>query len=217
MFFRSHPAIFVLRYGQRRKIMGRRGIPNIENKILNAVLKADAKEGLYGISTRDIAKKLAISEPVIFARFGSKKGLLEAAFAYAWGQIYEDFGVPRSLLASDEEEGLTIYQERTTNLLKKKLPVLYVFDYLVSPFNNLPFTEATMMNSYSLIQDYFHSLKPTLQKEDTLIIAKQLVFLSLTYLEDILRGRLVREERSDRIYYTLRRNGYLALVQSKML
>jgi AcrR family transcriptional regulator len=197
--------------------MGRRGIPNIENRILNAVLKADAKDGINGISTRDIAKKLAISEPVIFARFGSKKGLLEAAFSYAWSQIYEDFGVPRSLLAGDEEEGLVIYQERTTALLKKKLPVLYVFDYLVSPLNNMPFTEETMMNSYSLIKAYFRSIKPELEDEDALVIAKQLVFLSLTYLEDILRGRLARNEKTDRIYYTLRRNGYLALVRSKIV
>jgi AcrR family transcriptional regulator len=197
--------------------MGRRGIPNIENKILTAVLKMDAKDGLSSVSTRDIAAKLGISEPVIFARFGSKKGLLQAAFAYAWGQIYEDFGVPRSLLATDEEEGLKIYQERTTSLLKKKLPVLYVFDYLVAPSSNLSFTETTMGNSYDLIKAYFRSLKPELDDANALVIAKQLIFLSLTYLEDILRGKLVRNEASDRIYYTLRRNGYLALVKAAIV
>lgn len=196
--------------------MGRHGIPNIEHKILNAVLKMEAKEGLSGVSTRDIAKKLAISEPVIFARFGSKKGLLEAAFAYAWEQIYEDFGIPRSLLAQNEEEGLKIYQERTSSLLKKKLPVLYVFDYLVAPSSDLAFTETTMANSYGLIKTYFRSLKPELDDANALVIARQLVFLSLTYLEDILRGKLARNEATDRIYYTLRRNGYLALVNSKI-
>ena len=196
--------------------MGRHGIPNIEHKILNAVLKMEAKEGLSGVSTRDIAKKLAISEPVIFARFGSKKGLLEAAFAYAWEQIYEDFGIPRSLLAQNEEEGLKIYQERTSSLLKKKLPVLYVFDCLVAPSSDLAFTETTMANSYGLIKTYFRSLKPELDDANALVIARQLVFLSLTYLEDILRGKLARNEATDRIYYTLRRNGYLALVNSKI-
>lgn len=196
--------------------MGRHGIPNIEHKILNAVLKMEAKEGLSGVSTRDIAKKLAISEPVIFARFGSKKGLLEAAFAYAWEQIYEDFGIPRSLLAQNEEEGLKIYQERTSSLLKKKLPVLYVFDYLVAPSSDLAFIETTMDNSYGLIKTYFRSLKPELDDANALVIARQLVFLSLTYLEDILRGKLARNEATDRIYYTLRRNGYLALVNSKI-
>jgi AcrR family transcriptional regulator len=196
--------------------MGRHGIPNIEHKILNAVLKMESKEGLSGVSTRDIAKKLAISEPVIFARFGSKKGLLEAAFAYAWEQIYEDFGIPRSLLAQNEEEGLKIYQERTSSLLKKKLPVLYVFDYLVAPSSDLAFIETTMANSYGLIKTYFRSLKPELDDANALVIARQLVFLSLTYLEDILRGKLARNEATDRIYYTLRRNGYLALVNSKI-
>jgi AcrR family transcriptional regulator len=197
--------------------MGRKGIPNIENKILNAVLKADAKGGLSSISTRDIAKKLGISEPVIFARFGSKQGLLEAGFTYAWEQIYEDFGIPRSLIEPDEALGFKIYQERTDALLTRKLPVLYVFDYLVSPLNDNHFTDQAMNNSYSLIKDYFARLKPELDDAACLVIAKQLVFLSLTYLEDILRGKIVRNEETDRIYYTLRRNGYLALVKAKIV
>ena len=193
--------------------MGRRVIVNLEAKILSAVLKINAKDGFSNISTKKIAKKLAISEPVIFAHFNTKQGLLDASFRYAWKLIAPSFGTPRSLLIRDSREGLRIYREKTDLLLHEfKLPLLYVYDYLNSSCSQSEFADQVMADTRCMIEEYFKSQAPSFTAYDLDLIAKQNIHLSLVYLVEILRNKLVRSERSEAIYYTLRRNGYLALV-----
>ena len=88
--------------------MGRRKILNLETKIFSAVIKMNAKEGISNISTKLLAKKLGISEPVFFSHFITKQGLLNASFDYAWQQIYTYFGVPTSLMLSSRSCCATI-------------------------------------------------------------------------------------------------------------
>lgn len=197
--------------------MGRRVIVNLEEKILSAVLRMNASEGIAKISTKNLAKKLEISEPVIFAHFATKQGLLDASFEYAWKLIYSSFGQPVSLLAKDPTEGFKIYQKKTDFLLKnQKMALLYVYDYLNSSFCNQQFADLTMEDTRKVIMGYFRSQAPQLTEYDLDLIAKQNIHLSLIYLVEILRKRLIRSERSDAIYFTLRHNGYLAILQSDL-
>ena len=69
-----------------------------------------------------------------------------------------------------------------------------------------------MADTLNTIKDYFHAQDPALSAYDLELIAKQNIHLSLVYLVDIFRGKFIRSERSDAIYYTLRHNGYLALI-----
>jgi AcrR family transcriptional regulator len=193
--------------------MGRRVIVNLEGKILNAVLKMNASVGIANISTKVLAQKSHISEPAIFAHFLTKQGLLDAAFEQAWKMIYQSFGKPVSLLASDTDEGFKIYQKKTDLLLKEsKEPLLYVYDYLNSSYCRQDFADLVMADTLNTIKDYFHAQDPALSAYDLELIAKQNIHLSLVYLVDIFRGKFIRSERSDAIYYTLRHNGYLALI-----
>jgi len=197
--------------------MGRRVIVNLEDKILSAVLRMNASEGIAKISTKNLAQKLAISEPVIFAHFVTKQGLLDASFEYAWKLIYSSFGQPLSLLTKDPAEGFKIYQEKTDFLLKnRKMPLLYVYDYLNSSFCHQEFADLAMKDTRDAIMSYFRSQAPHFTEYDLDLIAKQNIHLSLIYLVEILRKRLIRSERSDAIYFTLRHNGYIALLQSDL-
>jgi hypothetical protein len=193
--------------------MGRKAIPNAEKRIISALLRLNAKYGIGGISTKEIADLAKISEPVIFTHFKTKQGLLDAAYAYAWAQIEEDFGTPRSLLAEDEEEGFRIYQERTTSLLQKKLAVYYVENYNTSNYYNSSFSKKTMAHCSELIDRYFLSMNPSFSAYDLSILTPNLINVSLHYLADIERGNIIRSERSDYIYYKLRRYGYKSLYQ----
>lgn len=169
-----------------------------------------------GISTKEIADLAKISEPVIFTHFKTKRGLLDAAYAYAWSQIEEDFGTPRSLLAEDEEEGFRIYQERTTSLLRKKLAVYFVESYNTSSYYNAVFSHQVMSHCYGLTNQYFLSMNPSFTEYDLGILTSNLINVSLRYLSDIERGNIVRSERSDYIFYKLRRYGYKSLYQSDL-
>lgn len=197
--------------------MGRRKIENLEPKILAGVLRMNAKEGIANISTRKLAKKLGISEPVLFSHFMSKQGLLDAAFEYAWGKIYGDFGVSRSLLEKDFAQGFAIYRAHTDSLLSKsKDPILFAFDYLTSSFRAKEFSDLVMKDAKDALKGFFLGEDPQLTPYDLDLIVNQNIHLSLIYLVEILRGNILRSERSDAIYYTLRRNGYLALLKANL-
>ena len=68
----------VLRGMGRRKL-----VPNINEKIMIEVMKMTMKVGTGLVSTKEIAKKLEISEPVIFTHFKTKADLMNATFVKA--------------------------------------------------------------------------------------------------------------------------------------
>lgn len=65
--------------------MGRRKLVNdIDEKIMKEVMRQTLKVGTGLVSTKAVAKKLGISEPVIFSHFNTKSELMDQTFAYAW-------------------------------------------------------------------------------------------------------------------------------------
>jgi AcrR family transcriptional regulator len=56
--------------------MGRRAIKNLEEKILQEVIRLTNKKGLESLLTREVANNLKISEPTIFSHFKTKYNLL---------------------------------------------------------------------------------------------------------------------------------------------
>jgi|LAHS01.1.fsa_nt_gb AcrR family transcriptional regulator len=64
--------------------MARHPNPNIKHRILAEVIRLSGTEGFANFSTRDLAKNLGISEPVVFTNFKTKEDLINAAFMEAW-------------------------------------------------------------------------------------------------------------------------------------
>jgi AcrR family transcriptional regulator len=75
----------VLRGMGRRKL-----VPNINEKIMIEVMKMTMKVGTGLVSTKEIAKKLEISEPVIFTHFKTKADLMNATFLLACEPLKKD-------------------------------------------------------------------------------------------------------------------------------
>lgn len=71
------------------KVAMRRALPpDIDERIFDQVMLSATKHGLGSVSTKEIAASLGISEPVIFAHFKSKHGLIEATFKAAAERLW---------------------------------------------------------------------------------------------------------------------------------
>jgi AcrR family transcriptional regulator len=77
--------------------MGRKAIKNIEKKILGEVMKEAFKNGIAAVSTKEVAHKLHISEPVIFAHFETKQNLMVKTFEEAWNALPHTVAFPASV------------------------------------------------------------------------------------------------------------------------
>ncbi|MCH4210714.1 MAG: TetR/AcrR family transcriptional regulator [Bacilli bacterium] len=114
--------------------MGRRGFVNIENKIQEEVLRENFKYGISAISTKDVAKKLHISEPVIFAHFHTKKNLIDSCFRYSWNKLPKDVVFPMSEEDMEDPKVIEKYLEKFRSILAEPKALVYVNNYFHSPF-----------------------------------------------------------------------------------
>jgi len=76
--------------GAFRKMGRRKLVANIDDRIMVEVMKMTMKIGTGLVSTKEIAKKLGISEPVIFAHFKTKADLMDATFLKACAPLLND-------------------------------------------------------------------------------------------------------------------------------
>lgn len=149
-----------------RAIVGRRKlVANIDDKIMIEVMKMTMKVGTGLVSTKEMAKKLHISEPVIFAHFKTKTDLMDATFVKACTPLLKDQIVKVCL----EKGNTATYEDYKPALLwalSFKKETVFIHHYLASSYYNDkivhkalgPFFEQAAKALQALIPG--HSLKP---------------------------------------------------------
>jgi AcrR family transcriptional regulator len=115
--------------------MGRKPICNVEKKIMEEVLRADFKYGIYALSTKKIASHLKISEPVIFSHFKTKQNLYDRTFEYAFNQINVPslIPTPEVVLSSEANERFLAFFQA---VLEEKECLVYAEHYAHSSYYN---------------------------------------------------------------------------------
>src|SRR5574344_885344 len=114
--------------------MGRRKlVSNIDDKIMAEVMRMTMKVGTGLVSTKEIAKKLQISEPVIFTHFKTKAKLMNATFLKACEPLKAD-----QILKVCREKGIWASSEDYRPALKWALSfkkeTVYIHHYLASSY-----------------------------------------------------------------------------------
>jgi len=126
--------------------------PHIDRMILEECLRQATKRGISGISTLDIAAKLSISEPVIFAHFKDKRNLIGAAFLLAWepfahpGQI-PFIAFPNGVGKTNEEDNYRAIKKA----MRYKKELVFLIQYHSSP----------LYFDYDLVYDAFRERRET--------------------------------------------------------
>jgi AcrR family transcriptional regulator len=141
--------------------MGRRYLGrDINERILDEVMKEAARKGISGVSTKAIAHRLKISEPVIFLRFKNKHSLIDAAFLQAWRPFQDN---EFSALVTMMEEGFITpeKEEAFYQLVKKglhyKKEVTYLYLFSFSSYFNFDLADASTHEKKKCLSAYFQT------------------------------------------------------------
>lgn len=114
--------------------MGRKAIRNIEKKILSEVMKETYKNGIAAVSTKEVARKLHISEPVIFAHFETKQNLMTKAFEEAWCAFPHTVAFPSTVKKEDDQVAFMRYKEKVNSALQNPIQLIYIADFINSRY-----------------------------------------------------------------------------------
>jgi AcrR family transcriptional regulator len=137
--------------------MGRRKlVANIDEKIMNEVMKMTMKVGTGLVSTKEIAKKLQISEPVIFTHFKTKANLMNATFVKACAFTAED-QIARVCLEKGAQATFADYKPAILWTLTFKKEIVYIHHYLASSYYD---NEVV----FQCLKPFFDTLKTAMKK-----------------------------------------------------
>jgi|LAHS01.1.fsa_nt_gb AcrR family transcriptional regulator len=169
--------------------MGRRKLDaKIDEKILGEVMKQTVKVGTGLVSTKDLAKKLGISEPVIFGHFKTKPELMNATFVYAWDRVFKNDPV----VAVAHEHGADLkfeyYRDAIVETLRRKKEICYLHHYLASSFFDNDLVMSKMQDSLSEFNKVFHSFDPKAGEQKMTFLGRTAIEVRINICYDFAMG-----------------------------
>lgn len=145
----------VLRGMGRRKL-----VPNINEKIMIEVMKMTMKVGTGLVSTKEIAKKLEISEPVIFTHFKTKADLMNATFLLACEPLKKD-RIAEVALLKGKEVTFEDYKPALLWALSLKKETVYIHHYLASSYYDAATVQKALAPFYDQMRKVLLTYGPT--------------------------------------------------------
>lgn len=173
--------------------MGRRAIKNLEEKILQEVIRLTNKKGLESLLTREVANNLKISEPTIFSHFKTKYNLLINAFLEAHSLINFDPCLPLNREPKEYEKGLAKFKEQLERMKDNMEPLSYIVQYLSSPY----FAENTIEQANGMFRSKINEVLRNLEIELTLEKQNHISLLYLNALAFVTNILLKAENLTD--------------------
>lgn len=166
--------------------MGRRKlVANIDDKIMIEVMKMTMKVGTGLVSTKEIAKKLHISEPVIFTHFKTKTDLMNATFIKACTPLLND-QIAKVCLEKGSVASFEDYKPALLWALSFKKETVYIHHYLASSYYNDKVVRESLAPFFEQAGKALKALTP-----EHPLSSGQCDFLLITYFHtriDILNG-----------------------------
>jgi AcrR family transcriptional regulator len=77
--------------GEPRPVRARRSPREVDRLILDAARSLFASRGYAGTTTREIAARAGVHEPLLYRRYGSKEGLFRAAVIVPFGNVISSY------------------------------------------------------------------------------------------------------------------------------
>jgi AcrR family transcriptional regulator len=168
--------------------MGRRKlVANIDDKIMVEVMKMTMKVGTGLVSTKEIAKKLGISEPVIFTHFKTKVDLMDATFVKACIPLLND-QIAKVCFEKGCSATFEDYKPALIWALSFKKETVYIHHYLASSYYNDKVVHEALRPFFEQARKALKALAP-----ENPLSTEQYDFLLVTYFHtriDILNGFL---------------------------
>ena len=187
--------------------MARPRIKNLDQNIIHEVMVLSYESGLSVLSTKKIASRLKISEPTIFAHFGTKAKLLLAVFAEAWSLTPIDFVMPDE---NGDEESFRVFREHCIGAAENPLACRYVANFMRSDYYRRHKEEAKeiMKVLWGKVSDIIHKIHPAIDEEKLDTLTEIFVENAIANHNTVCNLNLAQEESylrtlSDYRYYGL--------------
>lgn len=189
--------------------MGRKAIRNIEKKILSEVMKETYKNGIAAVSTKEVARKLHISEPVIFAHFETKQNLMTKAFEEAWCAFPHTVAFPSTVKKEDDQVAFMRYKEKVNSALQNPIQLIYIADFINSRYYS--YSEVLRVeNDYrKAVCACFASINPNVPPKDLDLLAERFIESSITSLSHVILGHHPHDDETLLLYWSARIYGFV--------
>jgi AcrR family transcriptional regulator len=179
--------------------MGRRSIRNIDAKIMNEVMRETFQRGIGMVSTKGVAKRLHVSEPMIFAHFKTKQNLIDQTFAYSWGRIPQETIFPNPDVNIYDPQVYASYVSRFNEILNYPKELVYSDAYLHSSFYNADFAEDVMASMFSRLVPVFQKYQTGRSLEQRRLMVYRYIQSTVSALSQIAHGYIARSDENIRI------------------
>jgi AcrR family transcriptional regulator len=163
---------------QERKSMGRKTIRNVDEKIMVEVIRETHKYGIAKISTKDLARRVHVSESMLFAHFETKQNLLDKTFCYAISRMPKRPIFPDPDIDVRNPEVYEAYLSCFREILKCPDEVVFEDAYCHSSYFYQDFVNKV---NASLV----NQLISTFEKYETMRSPDQRWFMVIRYLENV--------------------------------
>jgi AcrR family transcriptional regulator len=179
--------------------MGRKTIHNVDEKIMDEVIRETFKYGIAMISTKDVARRIHISEPVIFSHFKTKQNLIDQTFSYAWHKMPQEVIFPTSEADIRNPEVYDHYIARFNALLHFPKELVYEDAYYHSSYYHKDFAEKTMSGIIGNLIPVFAGFQTGRSEEQRRLMVTRYLENIISDLAQIARGVVPKTEENFRI------------------
>jgi AcrR family transcriptional regulator len=189
--------------------MGRKPIKNIEKKILAEVMKSTFKNGIAAVSTKEVARRVGISEPVIFAHFKTKQNLMVRAFEEAWNALPHIAAFPESVKAEDDLIAFNRYKEKVAVALANPVKLIYISDFINSRYYSYTEVLRVEKDYRQEIGAKFAKINPAIPPRDLDLLPERFIESSITSLSHIVLGHHAHDDETLLLYWSARIYGFV--------
>jgi AcrR family transcriptional regulator len=176
-------------------------------------MKENFKYGIAGVSTKRIASRLGISEPVIFAHFQTKENLMVSTARAAWDQLPHKMAFPKVLTAEEDHRAFLEYKEKVEAWLKKPLPVAYLADFSNSRYSEYSLMLEMMKPYTDEIAQTFSAINPKIPEGSIRVLAERFIESSITTIYHMVMGHHPHDDKTLMLYYGSRIYGMVGMLE----
>lgn len=151
------------------------------------------------ISTKDVARRLHISEPVIFSHFKTKQNLIDQTFLYAWTKMPERVIFPLPDVDIRDPKVYEIYMTRFNEVLSCPKELVYLDAYYHSSYYRKDFAANATSGMLNRLVPVFALYQTGRSEEQRRLMVGRYIENTITDLAQFARGTVPKTDENFRI------------------
>jgi AcrR family transcriptional regulator len=195
--------------------MAHRNAEQTKQEIKLQLIKLTAKRGIEGASTKEVAAKIGISEPAIYVHFLTKANLFNETFVFCCHEFEETPALPLDYSKEQRDEVFKDYQKKISKAIAKPGYIKYIYEYLQSDHFDPKTAGACEDLFLKSTKDFLRAHNQALTDAEIRYLAYQCVNADLRYAMNLVRGQVIRTDRTDYLAFCISSYGMVSFLEDK--